>query len=87
MREFYEFAPGFEETTAVYRIDDRRDVAVFDLDAGEYRPVEPELAHEIRVSIYGNGELTFSKVTASAAAAAIRILQARKKELAAALPM
>lgn len=86
MREFYEFAPGFEETTAVYRIDDRRDVAVFDLDAGEFRPVEPELAHEIRVSIYGNGELTFSKVTASDAAAAARILQSRMKTIAATTP-
>lgn len=87
MREFYEFAPGFEETTAVYRIDDRRDVFVFDLDAGEFRPVEPELAHEIRVSIYGNGELTFSKVSGGEAMEAARILQARRKELAAALPM
>lgn len=83
-REFYEFAPGFEETTAVYRIDDRTHVERFDLDAGAFRPADDELAADVREAIYGNGELTFTKVSAGDAMEATRILQARAKELAAA---
>lgn len=76
-REFYVFAPDLVQPAAVYRIDDRRDVAVFDLEASAYRPADRFVEWDVRRAIYGNGELAFTKVDAGEAETANRLLARR----------